>query len=81
MLSSEVSQTIPLASKVPTMILAMGVTHAPFSRSDLPSVAAVSPILVTVWFRKTILHNQVCCSLIVISVYLWIRWSVLHSGQ
>ncbi|PHT86167.1 hypothetical protein T459_08273 [Capsicum annuum] len=41
MLSSEVSQTIPLASKVPTMILAMGVTHAPFSRSDLPSVAAV----------------------------------------
>ncbi|KAM3319221.1 protein argonaute 4B [Capsicum chacoense] len=41
MLSSEVSQTIPLASKVPTMILAMGVTHAPSSRSDLPSVAAV----------------------------------------
>ncbi|KAH0703191.1 hypothetical protein KY285_017469 [Solanum tuberosum] len=41
MLSAEVSQTIPLVSKVPTMILAMGVTHAPSSRSDLPSVAAV----------------------------------------
>ncbi|TMX05520.1 hypothetical protein EJD97_017011 [Solanum chilense] len=41
MLSAEVSQTIPLVSKVPTMILAMGLTHAPSSRSDLPSVAAV----------------------------------------
>ncbi|CAN4088007.1 unnamed protein product [Withania somnifera] len=41
MLSAEVSQTIPLVSKVPTMILAMAVTHAPSSRSDLPSVAAV----------------------------------------
>ncbi|XP_059304049.1 protein argonaute 4B-like [Lycium ferocissimum] len=41
MLSAELSQTIPLVSKVPTMILAMGVTHAPSSRSDLPSVAAV----------------------------------------
>lgn len=58
MLSAEVSQTIPVVSKVPTMIFAMGVTHAPSSRSDLPSVAAVSPILVTVWFGKTILHTQ-----------------------
>ncbi|KAK4362551.1 hypothetical protein RND71_017792 [Anisodus tanguticus] len=41
MLSAEVSQTIPLVSKVPTMILAMSVTHAPSSRTDLPSVAAV----------------------------------------
>ncbi|KAJ8553965.1 hypothetical protein K7X08_024643 [Anisodus acutangulus] len=41
MLSAEVSQTIPLVSKVPTMILAMSVTHAPSSRTDFPSVAAV----------------------------------------
>ncbi|KAK4350607.1 hypothetical protein RND71_029920 [Anisodus tanguticus] len=35
------AKTIPLVSKVPTMILAMSVTHAPSSRTDLPSVAAV----------------------------------------
>lgn len=81
MLSAEVSQTIPLVSKVPTMILAMGVTHAPSSRSDLPSVAAVSPIIVIVWFGKAILHSQVCCNLILISLYLCIRWSVLDSGR
>lgn len=52
MLSAEVSQTIPIVSKVPTMILAMAVTHAFSSLSDLPSVAAVSPILLTVWFGK-----------------------------
>lgn len=50
MLSAEVSQTIPLVSKVPTLILGMDVRHAASARSDLPSVAAVSPILVT--FRK-----------------------------
>lgn len=81
MLSAEVSQTIPLVSKVPTMILAMGLTHAPSSRSDLPSVAAVSPIIVTVWFGKAILHSQVFCNFILISPYLCIRWSVLDSGR
>ncbi|XP_009763095.1 protein argonaute 4B-like isoform X2 [Nicotiana sylvestris] len=41
MLSAEVSQTIPLVSKVPTLILGMDVRHAASARSDLPSVAAV----------------------------------------
>ncbi|MCD9643066.1 hypothetical protein HAX54_030183 [Datura stramonium] len=52
LLSAEVSQTIPFLSKVPTMILAMGVTHAPSSRSDLPSVAAACKFLDETWSPK-----------------------------
>ncbi|KAL6559349.1 hypothetical protein OROGR_004466 [Orobanche gracilis] len=39
--SSELTRTIPLVSKIPTMILGMEVSHAPPGRTNAPSIASV----------------------------------------
>ncbi|XP_073272774.1 protein argonaute 4-like [Primulina huaijiensis] len=41
MLAGEQSSTIPLVSKVPTLILGMDVSHGSPGQSDIPSIAAV----------------------------------------
>ncbi|XP_049343041.1 protein argonaute 4-like isoform X4 [Solanum verrucosum] len=41
MLAAEVSPSIPMVSKVPTMILGMDVSHGSPGQSDVPSIAAV----------------------------------------
>lgn len=41
-LSVEHSPSIPLVSKVPTIILGMDVSHGSPGQSDIPSIAAVS---------------------------------------
>ncbi|KAL6559347.1 hypothetical protein OROGR_004464 [Orobanche gracilis] len=40
-ISSELTRTIPLVSKIPTMILGMEVSHAPSGRTNAPSIASV----------------------------------------
>lgn len=41
MLVSEMSPSIPMVSKVPTLILGMDVSHGSPGQSDIPSIAAV----------------------------------------
>lgn len=41
-LSVEYSPSIPMVSKVPTIIIGMDVSHGSPGRSDVPSVAAVN---------------------------------------
>lgn len=41
MLAVEVSPSIPMVSKVPTIILGMDVSHGSPGQSDVPSIAAV----------------------------------------
>lgn len=40
-LENEYSHSIPLVSKVPTLILGIDVSHGSVGRSDVPSIAAV----------------------------------------
>ena len=40
-LENEYSHSIPLVSKVPTLILGIDVSHGSAGRSDVPSIAAV----------------------------------------
>lgn len=41
MLAGELSPSIPVVSKVPTLILGMDVSHGSPGQSDIPSIAAV----------------------------------------
>lgn len=55
MLANELSPSIPMVSKVPTLILGMDVSHGSPGQSDIPSIAAVKfyPCLLTnrlLWF-------------------------------
>lgn len=43
-LSAEITRTIPLVSKVPTMIFGLDISH--FSQPDMPSIAAVSTLFI-----------------------------------
>lgn len=41
MLAGEISPSIPMVSKAPTLILGMDVSHGSPGQSDIPSIAAV----------------------------------------
>lgn len=41
MLAGELHPTIPVVSKIPTLILGMDVSHGSPGQSDIPSIAAV----------------------------------------
>lgn len=45
MLASEISPSIPVVSKSPTLILGMDVSHGSPGQSDIPSIAAVRALL------------------------------------
>lgn len=45
MLDMERSQAMPLVMKVPTIIIGMDVSHGSPGQSDVPSIAAVTLIL------------------------------------
>lgn len=45
MLAVEHSPSIPLVSKIPTIILGMDVSHGSPGQSDIPSIAAVSSLV------------------------------------
>ena len=45
MLAAEISPSIPMVSKVPTMILGMDVSHGSPGQSDVPSIAAVGSFI------------------------------------
>lgn len=42
MLAGELSPSLPVISKVPTLILGMDVSHGSPGQSDIPSIAAVT---------------------------------------
>lgn len=45
MLAIEITPSIPIVSKAPTMILGMDVSHGSPGQSDVPSIAAVRMVL------------------------------------
>lgn len=50
MLAVEHSPSIPLVSKVPTIIIGMDVSHGSPGQSDVPSIAAVTCFLLSIFF-------------------------------
>lgn len=57
MLAVEHSPSIPLVSKVPTIIIGMDVSHGSPGQSDVPSIAAVTCFLLSVFFLCSPLPN------------------------
>lgn len=57
MLAAEISPSLPVVSKSPTLILGMDVSHGSPGQSDVPSIAAVYMILPSIYY-SFILHNQ-----------------------
>lgn len=49
MLAIEQTPSIPVVSKVPTIILGMDVSHGSPGQSDIPSIAAVGMILFNIF--------------------------------
>lgn len=45
MLAGEISPSIPVVSKSPTLILGMDVSHGSPGQSDIPSIAAVRALM------------------------------------
>lgn len=58
MLAVEHSPSIPLVSKVPTIIIGMDVSHGSPGQSDVPSIAAVTCVLLPVVFLRSLLPNS-----------------------
>lgn len=61
MLAVEISTSIPLVSKVPTIILGMDVSHGSPGQSDIPSIAAVCSSLTLITFYSQLLKRISFC--------------------
>lgn len=62
MLAAEISPSLPVVSKSPTLILGMDVSHGSPGMSDVPSIAAVYMILPSISVYIFILHNHLLSS-------------------
>lgn len=58
LLGVEMSPSLPIVSKAPTLILGMDVSHGSPGQSDIPSIAAVSDNWLCVFYKKNMFPND-----------------------
>lgn len=63
MLAIEHASCVPLIKDTPTLILGMDVSHGSPGRSDVPSIAAVTIIFVTLLFDINLFASQLTVGL------------------